>query len=104
MECDSRARRSFVRRPADFIDVWVQTLELVREWGHLDTVVAVDFCHHFPFPPWSHGVIRRVFGQPPQRPLPERWEREQEQAVEQYLLEVPRALRALYAPRDGGSC
>ncbi|HAV67606.1 MAG TPA: cellulase, partial [Alcanivorax sp.] len=93
---DSRARRSFVRRPADFIDVWVQTLELVREWGHLDTVVAVDFCHHFPFPPWSHGVIRRVFGQPPQRSLPERWRSEQEQAVEQYLLEVPRALRALF--------
>ena len=70
---DSRARRSFVRRPADFIDVWAQTLELVREWGHLDSVVAVDFCHHFPFPPWGHGVIRRVFGQPPQRPLPQRW-------------------------------
>ena len=93
---DSRARRSFVRRPADFVDVWAQTLELVREWGHLDTVVAVDFCHHFPFPPWSHGVIRRVFGQPPQRSLPERWGSEQEQAVEQYLLEVPRALRALF--------
>ena len=91
---DSRARRSFVRRPGDFVDVWVETLDLIRQWGHLDTVVAVDFCHHFPFPPWSHGPIRRLFGQSGQRSLPERWNREQEEGVERYLLEVPRALRA----------
>ncbi|MFP1677396.1 cellulase-like family protein [Alloalcanivorax sp. C16-2] len=91
---DSRARRSFVRRPGDFVDVWVETLDLIRQWGHLDTVVAVDFCHHFPFPPWSHGPVRRLFGQSGQRPLPERWSRDQEAGVERYLLEVPRALRA----------
>ena len=27
---DSRARRSFVRRPGDFVDVWVETLELIN--------------------------------------------------------------------------
>ncbi|ASK36577.1 cellulase-like family protein [Alloalcanivorax mobilis] len=93
---DSRARRSFVRRPADYVDVWAQTLELARRWGYLDTIVAVDFAHHFPFPPWSHGVTRRLFDRAPQRGLPERWSGEQERAVERYLLEVPRALRALF--------
>ena len=91
---DSRARRSFVRRPGDFVDVWAETLDLVDRWGHLDRVVAVDFCHHFPFPPWSHGALRRVFGQAPHRSLPDRWRPEQEAEVERYLLEVPRALRA----------
>lgn len=93
---DSRARRSFVRRPGDFVDAWAETLDLVREWGHLDRLVAVDFCHHFPFPPWSHGAIRRLFGQAPRRPLPTRWHHHQETRVEQYLLEVPRALRARF--------
>lgn len=93
---DSRARRSFVRRPGDFVDVWAETLDLARRWGALDTVVAVDFCHHFPFPPESHGAIRRIFGRAPQRALPEPWSRPEEQAVERYLVEVPRALRALF--------
>ncbi len=91
---DSRARRSFVRRPGDFVDVWAETLELVRQWGHLEGVVALDFCHHFPFPPWSHGAARRVFGRSARRSLPARWQRDQEAEVERYLLEVPRALRA----------
>lgn len=93
---DSRARRSFVRRPGDFVDVWAQTLELARQWGALDTIVAVDFCHHFPFPPGSYGSVRRIFGRAPNRPLPATWKRAQEQEVERYLLDVPRALRALF--------
>lgn len=91
---DSRARRSFVRRPGDFVNVWAQTLDLVRNWGHLERIVALDFCHHFPFPPWSHGAIRRLFGQTPRRALPNQWHPHQEARVERYLLEVPRALRA----------
>lgn len=58
---DSRARRSFVRRPEDFIAVWSDTLALVQEWGYLDDVAGVDFCHQFPALPYAHGVTRRVF-------------------------------------------
>lgn len=102
---DSRARRSFVRRPGDYIDVWAQTLELARQWGQLDTIAAVDFAYHFPFPPWSHGACRRLFGRAPRRGLPSRWSEPQERAVERYVLEVPRALRALFPTvRFGLSC
>lgn len=102
---DSRARRSFVRGPGDYIDVWAQTLELARQWGQLETIVAVDFAHHFPFPPWSHGASRRLFGRAPLRGVPARWSERQERAVESYLLEVPRALRALFPGiRFGVSC
>src|SRR5699024_9053357 len=50
----------------------------------------------FPFPPTAHGAINRVFSRVPSRPLPSRWSAAHERAVENYLLTVPRALRALF--------
>lgn len=95
---DSQARRSFVRRPRDFVDVWSQTLELLRSEGLLDTVVAVDFCHHFPLPEAAHGASRHIFRSHPMNRLARLgiWSRGTEQRAEQYLLEVPRGLRALF--------
>ena len=95
---DTQARRSFVRNPADFIRVWAETLEFIRREGFLDQVLAVDFCHEFPSVPWAHGAWRRIFGAAPASPLPRLWgwNAREEARVEQYLLEMPRALRALY--------
>lgn len=93
---DSRARRSFVRRPEDFIAVWSETLALVKQWGYLDSVAGVDFCYHFPALPYAHGVTRRVFQRSPERPLPHHWSESVGQRLEPYLLEIPRALRAQY--------
>lgn len=95
---DTQARRSFVRRPRDFIDVWSQTLDLLRAEGLLDTVVAVDFCHHFPLPEAAHGASRHIFRSHPMNRLARLgiWSRATEQRAEHYLLEVPRSLRALY--------
>ncbi len=65
---DSRARRSFVRRPGDFVDVWVETLELIRRWGRLDTVVAVDFATTFPSRPGATARSAVCSGNPPTGP------------------------------------
>jgi len=99
---DTQARRSFVRRPADFVKVWAETLEFIRKEGFLEQVVAVDFCHEFPQAPWAHGAQRRLFGNnsalglpvPLRLPLP--WSDLILRRVESYLTEVPRALRALF--------
>ncbi|MCG8438744.1 MAG: hypothetical protein MI751_11720 [Pseudomonadales bacterium] len=93
---DSRARRSFVRRPEDFVAVWSDTLSQVRDWGYLDDVAGVDFCYQFPALPYAHGVTRRVFGRSPERGLPSRWPMTAAERLEAYLLEVPRALHALF--------
>jgi len=93
---DSRARRSFVRRPEDFIAVWSDTLALIQEWGYLDDVAGVDFCHQFPALPYAHGVTRRVFNRSPERPLPQRWSASAAERIEEYLLDIPRALHALF--------
>ena len=95
---DSQARRSFIRRPRDYIDTWSQTLTLLGEQGLLDTVVAVDFCHEFTSPETTHGPWRSLFGGHPRNPLNRLidWSRESELAVEGYLLEVPRVLRASF--------
>lgn len=95
---DSQSRRSFVRRPGDYIDVWSQTLNLLNEKQLLETVVAVDFCHQFTDPDTSHGAMRSLFRTHPRNPVLRLglWPDGADQAVESYLLEVPRALRAAY--------
>ena len=95
---DTQARRAFVRRPRDFVDVWSQTLQLLAEHQLLDTVAAVDFCDEFTSPETTHGAWRSLFPRHPLNPLSRLmdWSAESEQAVERYLLDVPRALRALF--------
>lgn len=95
---DTQSRRSFVRRSADFVDVWSQTLDMLAQQQLLDTVVAVDFCHQFTDPDTSHGAMRALFRGNPRNPLLRLgfWSDEAERAVESYLLDVPRALRAAY--------
>lgn len=93
---DSRARRSFVRRPTDFVAVWSETLGLLEQWGYLDNVAAVDFCYQFPSLPAAHGLARRVFRRSPERPLPQHWPAQALDRLEDYLLEVPRGLKALF--------
>ncbi|MBQ0753954.1 MAG: cellulase [Gammaproteobacteria bacterium] len=95
---DSQSCRSFVRRPRDFVDVWSQTLSALEQQGLLDTVVAVDFCHEFTDPETTHGAFRSLFHAHP-RSLMARladWSKEAELAVEAYLQEVPRTLKALF--------
>lgn len=95
---DTQARRSFVRRPRDFIQVWAETLGFIEREGFADQVVAVDFCHQFPLLPAAAGAHRRIFGVHRANPLPHllNWSTGTEQRIEEYLLEVPRSLRSLF--------
>ena len=93
---DSRARRSFVRRPEDFVRVWSETLALIEQWGYLGDVAGLDFCYQFPSLPYAHGVARRVFKRSPERPLPSHWSPAAGERLEDYLREIPRALHALF--------
>lgn len=95
---DTQARRAFVRRPRDYIDVWSQTLHVLGDAGALEAVAAVDFCHEFTSPDTTRGAWRSLFPRHPLNPLARlaEWSRETEQAVERYLLDVPRGLRALF--------
>ena len=95
---DTQARRSFVRRPRDFVNVWSQTLTLLRDRQLLDTVVAVDFCHEFTDPDTTHGAYRALFNRHPRSPLARLadWTKDAERSAEEYLLTVPRALRARF--------
>ena len=95
---DTQARRSFVRRPRDFIYVWAETLSFIEREGFAERVQAVDFCHEFPQLPFAAGAHRRIFGGHRANPLPQmlNWPNTAEQKVEEYLLQVPRALRASF--------
>lgn len=93
---DTQARRSFVRRPRDFVRVWSETLDFIAREGLAETVCAVDIGREFPAPPAGWGAYRRIFHRHPRNPLPltATWSTETARRAEHYLLEVPRALRA----------
>lgn len=93
---DTQARRSFVRRPRDFVRVWSETLDFIHRAGLGDTVTAVDIGREFPAPPAGWGAYRRIFYRHPRNPLPltRTWSPETARRAEHYLLEVPRGLRA----------
>ncbi len=94
---DTQSRRSFVRRPRDFVDVWSHTLRVLQQHDLLHPVVAVDWCEHFPLPPAAHGVQRALFRRQPNPLTPLLpWSPAVERRVEQYLHEVPRALKAVF--------
>lgn len=94
---DTQARRNFVRRPGDFADVWLHTLTFLDREGLLEPVAAVDFCHEFGVPASTPSARQRIF----QRRLPipriAAWTPESEARAEEYLQEVPRALRAAFS-------
>lgn len=95
---DSQARRSFVRRPRDFVRVWSETLDFIQREGLDDTVQAVDFGRAFPMPPAGWGAYRHIFQRHPRNPLPlnRTWSEAMVRRAEAYLLEVPRAVRASF--------
>jgi len=95
---DSLARRSFLRKPEDFVTAWAETLAYAEQAGVAEVIKGVDFCYGFPLGNGAHGAHRRVFRRsafnPVARLLP--WSSKHKRNVEEYLLTVPRALRALY--------
>src|SRR5699024_1045207 len=95
---DSLARRSFLRRPSDFIQAWAGTLGYVEQNQLAGVVKGVDFCAGFPLSDGASGAYRRIFRRSPANPvgryLP--WTGKQKRNIDDYLLAVPRTLRALY--------
>lgn len=93
---DTQARRNFVRRPGDFVDVWLHTLSWLDRAGVLDAVVAVDFCHEFGAPASTPPARQRIFQRRLSLARLPGWSAEAEARAEAYLQEVPRALRAAF--------
>lgn len=95
---DSLARRSFLRRPSDFIKAWADTLSYAEQNQLAGVVKGVDFCAGFPLSDGASGAYRRIFRRSPANPvgryLP--WTGKQKRNIDDYLLTVPRTLRALY--------
>jgi hypothetical protein len=46
--------------PQDLAEIWIHTLEIIRDAGLIDTVAYVDLCNEWPG--WAPGIGRRLFG------------------------------------------
>lgn len=95
---DSLARRSFLRRPSDFIKAWADTLIYVEENQLEQVIKGIDFCAGFPLSNGASGAYRRIFRRSSFNPLGRHlpWTSKQKRNIDEYLLAVPRTLRALY--------
>ncbi len=93
---DSQARRSFIRRPEHFVSVWAEVLRFAQHHGVGDVIKGVDFCQGFPLN--AYGAYRRIFRRNPFNPFARLmpWDAGIRKRIDDYLLGVPRALRALF--------
>lgn len=93
---DSQARRSFIRRPEHFVKVWADVLNFAQQQGVGGVIKGVDFCQGFPLN--AYGAYRRIFRRHPFNPLGRLmpWDASVRKRIDEYLLAVPRALRALF--------
>lgn len=54
-----------IRSPEKHAEIWVKTLDYIREWGELDNILYVDLCNEFPLSVWApyftaqHGEVTR---------------------------------------------
>lgn len=44
--------RMQIKSPADHADVWIRTLDYIKEWGELDNILYVDLCNEYPLDLW----------------------------------------------------
>lgn len=51
-----------IRTPEDHADIWIRTMDYIREWGELDNILYVDFCNEFPLDLWSPFLRRGATG------------------------------------------
>lgn len=42
-----------IRTPEDHAQIWVRTLDFIKEWGELDNILYVDFCNECPLSVWA---------------------------------------------------
>jgi sugar phosphate isomerase/epimerase len=54
-----------IRSPEKHAEIWIKTLDYIREWGELDNILYVDLCNEWPLGAWApfftaqHGEVRR---------------------------------------------
>lgn len=55
-----------IKTPEDHGDIWVKTLDYIKEWGLLDNIFYVDLCNEFPLTCWA-PFIEDFCGKDPER-------------------------------------
>lgn len=87
-----------VRTPADFARIWQETLAFLDAESLLSNVAWVDLCNEFPMGQWARGAYPQIFGTPWWNfgALLCPWREKARQAVQRYLEEPIRALRAAF--------
>lgn len=41
-----------IKTPKDHADIWIKTLDYIKEWGELDNILYVDLCNEYPLNLW----------------------------------------------------
>lgn len=49
---DEDNTRMEIRTPKEHAEIWIKTLDYIKEWGELDNILYVDLCNEFPLRLW----------------------------------------------------
>lgn len=50
---DEENQRMKITAPERHAEIWIKTLDYIREWGELDNILYVDMCNEFPQKIWA---------------------------------------------------
>ncbi|MDF2537220.1 MAG: hypothetical protein K0S76_241 [Herbinix sp.] len=50
-----------IKTPEDHGDIWVKTLDYIKEWGLLDLIFYVDLCNEYPLDCWA-PFLKQAYG------------------------------------------
>lgn len=50
--------RKNIKSPKEHAQIWIKTLDMIKEWGELDNIIYVDLCNEFPGP-WAPFFTER---------------------------------------------
>ena len=66
---DAENRHLTIATPADFANIWNQTLTLLDTHDLLGEILWVDLCNEFPLDIWAPGATKEIFGRTYSTPL-----------------------------------
>jgi len=50
-----------IKKPEDHGDIWVKTLDYIKEWGLIDNIFYLDLCNEFPLDCWA-PFLKEAYG------------------------------------------
>lgn len=86
---DESDTRMDIYTPEDHAQIWIKTLDYIRQWGELDNILYVDLCNEWPLAVWAPFFTEQYGEQPAVGADSVRWMKAAVLEFKKYYPDVP---------------